>query len=106
MMVEEDHYVYVKRSKESFFILSMYVDDILLAGNNIEMIVATKVWLFSKFEMKTWVKQAMCSELRSLEIIQGNSLVCLKRPILGIFLNDFRCKAANPLKLLLERMIP
>ena len=51
-MVEEDQCVYVKRSKENFFILSMYVDDILLAGNNIEMIVATKVWLFLNFEMK------------------------------------------------------
>ena len=52
MMVEEDHCVYVKRSKESFLILSLYVDDILLAGNDKEMIVATKAWLSSNFEMK------------------------------------------------------
>ena len=32
-MIEEDHCVYVKRSKESFIILSLYVDDILLVGN-------------------------------------------------------------------------
>ena len=51
-MIEEDHCVYTKRSKGSFIILSLYVDDILLAGNDVEMIVATKEWLFSNFEMK------------------------------------------------------
>ena len=38
--------------KESFLILSLYVNDILLAGNDKEMIVATKAWLSSNFEMK------------------------------------------------------
>jgi len=32
--------------------LTLYVDDILLAGNNLEMIEATKKWLSSIFEMK------------------------------------------------------
>jgi hypothetical protein len=52
MMIEEDHCVYVKRSKGSFIVLSLYVDDILLAGNDKDMIVATKGWLSSNFEMK------------------------------------------------------
>ena len=51
-MIEEDHCVYVKRSKGSFIILSLYVDDILLASNDMEMIIATKGWLSSNFEMK------------------------------------------------------
>ena len=33
-MIEEDHCVYIKRSKDKFVILSLYVDDILIAGNN------------------------------------------------------------------------
>ena len=32
--------------------MSLYVDDILLAGNDMEMIIATKGWLSSYFEMK------------------------------------------------------
>ena len=52
MMVKEDHCVYVKQSQESFFILSLYVDDILLAGNDKEMIVTINVCLSSNFEMK------------------------------------------------------
>ena len=51
-MIKEDYCVYVKRSKGSFIILSLYVDDILLAGNDMEMIIATKGWLSSNFEMK------------------------------------------------------
>ncbi|KAL0286173.1 UNVERIFIED_CONTAM: Retrovirus-related Pol polyprotein from transposon TNT 1-94 [Sesamum calycinum] len=51
-MIEEDHCVYVKRSVKNFLILSLCVDDILLAGNNMEMIVATQKWLSSTFEMK------------------------------------------------------
>lgn len=39
-----------------FHILSLYVDDILLAGNNIEMIVATKGWLSSTFVMNDVVE--------------------------------------------------
>lgn len=39
-----------------FHILSLYVDDILLAGNNIEMIVATEGWLSSTFVMNDVVE--------------------------------------------------
>ena len=32
--------------------MSLYVDGILLVGNDMEMIIATKGWLSSYFEMK------------------------------------------------------
>ena len=32
--------------------MSLYVDDILLAGNDMEMIIATKGWLSSNVKMK------------------------------------------------------
>jgi hypothetical protein len=51
-MMEEDHCVYLKCSNNSFIILSLYVDDILIAGNSKEMINTTKMWLSSNFEMK------------------------------------------------------
>jgi hypothetical protein len=51
-MMEEDHCVYLKHSNNSFIILSLYVDDILIAGNRKEMIDTTKKWLSSNFEMK------------------------------------------------------
>jgi Reverse transcriptase (RNA-dependent DNA polymerase) len=41
-MIDEDHFVYVKRSKNKFVILSLYVDDILLASNNKEYVQTIK----------------------------------------------------------------
>lgn len=42
----------VCQEENKILILSLYVDDILLAGNDLELIVATKEWLSSTFEMK------------------------------------------------------
>ena len=44
--------MYLKRSKKSVLILSLYVDDILIERNDMDSIVATKKWLSSTFEMK------------------------------------------------------
>ena len=48
-MTEEDHCVYVKRSEDNFVILSLSVDDILLAGNNIEFVKIIKRMVILKF---------------------------------------------------------
>ena len=44
--------MYVKRSIREIMFLTLYVDDILLPGNNLEVIEVTKKWLSSVFEMK------------------------------------------------------
>jgi hypothetical protein len=41
-MIEEDHCMYLKCFNNSFIILSLYVDDILIAENSKEMIDITK----------------------------------------------------------------
>ena len=51
-MMEKDHCMYLKHSNNSFIILSLYIDDILLAGNSKEMIDTAKKWLSSNFEKK------------------------------------------------------
>lgn len=42
----------IKSSNKGFLILSLYADNILLAGNDMRMIVATQKWLSLNFEMK------------------------------------------------------
>ena len=42
-MCYEDHCVYIKRSKHKFMLLSLYVDHILLAYNDIELLIETKL---------------------------------------------------------------
>ena len=73
-MIEEDHCVYVKRSKGSFIILSLYVDDILLTGNVIKMIIATKGWLSSNFEMKD---MGEVDYILGIKILKDHSMKCL-----------------------------
>ena len=47
-----DHCVYLWRCNNELKILSLYVDDILLAGNSLDMMSKTKSFLSSRFEMK------------------------------------------------------
>ena len=42
MMTEEDHYMYIKRSNIGFIILSLYVDYILIVGNDKKLIDVTE----------------------------------------------------------------
>ena len=44
--------MYLKRSKKSFVILSLYVDDVLIAGNDMSLINAARDWLSLNFDMK------------------------------------------------------
>eukprot|EP01018_Ginkgo_biloba_P031655 Gb_34893 [translate_table: standard] len=47
-----DHCIYFKQVRDHFVILLLYVDDILLIGNNKEMIKGVKSQLSCQFEMK------------------------------------------------------
>jgi len=51
-MIDQDHCVYIKKSNDKFAILSLYVDDILIAGNDKEFVIAIKGWLSTSFDMK------------------------------------------------------
>ena len=50
-MMDKDHCVYVKRSNNKFVILTLYVDDKLLVGNNMEYLLTIKEWLSFNFQM-------------------------------------------------------
>ena len=47
-----DHYVFYKQVGEHFIYVVLYVDDMLLIGNNMEVIKEMKMKLSSKFDMK------------------------------------------------------
>ena len=63
-MLEDDYCVYVKQWRRDFLILFLYVDDILIVGNDMDMIV-TALELSSTFDMKITGKWIVCLELRS-----------------------------------------
>ena len=49
---EEDNCIYIKTSGSKFIILVLYVDDILLASSDLDMLYETKRFLSSNFDMK------------------------------------------------------
>jgi len=75
MVSKNTLYMSRKLQKGTMF-LTLYVDDILLAGNNIEMIQATKEWLSSVFEIED---MGEARYVLGIEIIQNHS-----KRILGV----------------------
>ena len=51
-MTEGDHCLYFKIVGDKFILLSLYVDDILIASNDKSMLLEVKSWMSSKFDMK------------------------------------------------------
>jgi hypothetical protein len=51
-MTEGDHCIYTKIIGSNFVLLSLYVDDILIASNDKSTLAEVKAWLSSKFDMK------------------------------------------------------
>ena len=79
-MMEEDHCVYIKRSNNHFIILSLYVNDILIAGNDKKFIDVTKKWLSSNFKMKDMGEASYVLGVKIFRITQNDSWVYLMRP--------------------------
>ena len=44
--------MYKKVSESAFVFLVLYMDDILLIGNDVSTLQSVKVWLFKNFSMK------------------------------------------------------
>ena len=80
-MMEEDHCVYIKCSNNHFIILSLYVDDILIAGNYKKLIDVTKNWLSSNFKMKDMGKASYVLGGKILRDRSKHLMVYLKRRI-------------------------
>ena len=52
MRSKVDHYVYYKQVSEHFIYVVLYADDMLLVGNNMEVIKEVKMQLSFKLDMK------------------------------------------------------
>ena len=62
--------MYLKRSKKSFVILSLYVDDVLIVGNDMSLINAARDWLSSNFYMKN---MGEANYIRGVGIVRNHS---------------------------------
>ena len=102
-MIEEDHCVYLKRSKKSVLILSLYVDDILIVGSDMDSIVTIKKWLSSTSEMKDMGEAHF---VLGIEIVRDRS-----KKLLGLsqenyikkILEQFRLENSKPIDTSIEK---
>ena len=105
-MIEEYYYVYIKRSKNKFVILSLYVDDILITGNGKEHNFEIKGWLSSKFEVKDTCEAAYILGVK-ISRDQSKKLVSLSQEqYIKKALSNSKCKIVNPLILLWKKVRP
>ena len=94
-MIDEDNCVYTKRSKGKFIIMSLYVDDILIAGNDKEFVMEIKAWLSSNFEMKdmgeaAYILGVMISRNRSNKLLSMSQETYIKKILERFSMQD--CK--------------
>ena len=89
-----DDCIYHKFSGSKHIYLVLYVDDILLATNDIGMLHETKRFISKKFEMK-YLGNASFMLGRYTGIDLGEYLVYHKRAILRKFLKGLACMIAN-----------
>lgn len=91
-----DNSIFVSTNEKKITILVIYVDDIILVGNDLENIKQTKRMLRNHFEMKDLGKQ---SYFLRIEVVHSKKEIytCQEKYVLDI-LNDIsmlKCKGAN-----------
>jgi hypothetical protein len=65
---EEDNCIYAKFKNEKFIFLVLYGDDILLANSDVHLLLETKNFLSSHFDMKDLGEASMYWKLKFIRI--------------------------------------
>ena len=102
-MVEEDHYVYIKLSNNHLIILSLYVDDILIAGNDKQLIDVTKKCLSSNFEMKDMGEASYVLGVKILRDHSKRLLSLSQEMYIKKMLQRYQMHDCKPMDTLVER---
>ncbi|KAK0573601.1 hypothetical protein LWI29_010645 [Acer saccharum] len=93
-----DHCCYFKKVKSSFIILLLYVDDMLVAGANLEEINNLKKQLSSEFEMKDLGAAKQILGMRISRDEQGGTLQLSQAEYIRKVLQRFNMSDAKPVK--------
>jgi len=103
-MVSEDHYVYVKNTNVGIVFLTLYVDDILLARSDLELINAIERWLSSVFEIRDMGKARYVLGVEIIKDCPRKLLGYARRHILRKSWNVFGRTTLNLLILQLKKV--
>ena len=103
IMIDEDHCVYIKRSKDKFIIMSLYVDDILIAGNSKEYVNELKGWLSSNFEMKNMDEAAYNLGVKISRDRSKKLLSLSQEPYINKILERIQMQNSKPIDTLIAK---
>ena len=75
--------------------LVLYVDDILLIGNNVEILSSVKAWLFKQFEMKDSGEVAYILGIKVIRDHKKGCWLYLKSPTLMKYCLVLTCRTSS-----------
>ena len=93
-----DHYVYYKKVGENFIYVVFYVDDMLLVGNNMEIIKEVKLQLSSKFDMKDLSAANLILGMKIKRNHADRKLWLNQRKNIETILHRFNMQECKPIK--------
>ena len=96
-MIEEDHCAYVKWSKSKIFILSLYVYDILLTGNDKRYLLSIKEWLSFNFEMNDMGEADFILGVKIHRDLSNKLLSLSQEVYIKKILKRFNMSSCNPI---------
>ena len=88
----DEPHVYKKSSRNVVLILILYVDDILLIGNDMGTLSSVKVWFSNQFNMKDLGEASHILEIKLMQDSQKRMLGISQASISIRFLSDSACK--------------
>ena len=98
-----DHCVYIWRCYNELTILSLYVDDILLVGNSPNMMIKTKSFQVSRFEMKDMSPSTCVLGIKIIRDINTKLLYLDQENYLEKVLNKFNIAESKTLSTLVSK---
>ena len=93
-----DHYVYYKQVGNHFIYVVLYVDDMLLVGNNMDVIKEVKMQLSSKFDMKDLGAASLILGMEIKRNRADRKLWLNQRKYIETILHRFNMQECKPVK--------
>jgi hypothetical protein len=100
---EEDNCIYAKFRSGKFIFLILYVDDILLASSNVSLLLETKRFLSSNFDMKDLSEALFILGIKIHQDIRKGVLGLSQKTYLEKVLKKFSMHACNPTSALIVK---
>ena len=102
-MIDEDHCVYMKCSGSKFVIITLYVDDILIAERDLSYVNQIKQWLSFNFEMKDMGETVYILEIKILRDRSKRLLALSQETYINNVLEYFYMKDCRPIDTLMAK---